>query len=79
MNSEAHHDPPVSDEANEASEIEVQPTYAPAAMALGVMMLLWGVVTMWIMSVAGACLIAWSLDSWIRDIREAPFLDEDRH
>ena len=47
-----------------------QPTYAPAAMALGVMMLLWGLVTMWVMSAAGAGVMAWSLWSWINEIRE---------
>jgi hypothetical protein len=48
-----------------------RPTYAPAAMAMGVMMLLWGVTTMWIMSLAGAGLIVWSLWTWIEEIRKA--------
>lgn len=46
-----------------------QPTYAPAAMALGIMMLLWGVTTMWIMSVAGIGVMTWALWMWINDIR----------
>lgn len=46
-----------------------QPTYAPAAMALGIMMLLWGVTTMWIMSAAGLGVMAWALWMWISDIR----------
>ncbi len=48
-----------------------RPTYAPAAMALGVMMLLWGIVTMWVMSAAGAGVMAWSLWTWINEISEA--------
>ena len=60
---------PVSTEG-EPSEQGPRPTYAPAAMAMGVMMLLWGIVTMGIMSLAGAGLIAWSLWSWINEIRK---------
>ncbi len=48
-----------------------RPTYAPAAMAMGIMMLLWGIVTMWIMSVGGAALMIWSLWTWINEIRKA--------
>ncbi len=51
-------------------QAEAPPTYAPAAMALGVMMLLWGVTTMWIMSLAGASVIAWALCIWINEIRK---------
>jgi len=40
-------------------------------MALGIMMVLWGVVTMWIMSAAGAGLMMWSLWTWINEIRRA--------
>lgn len=46
-----------------------QPTYAPAAMALGIMMLLWGITTMWIMSVAGLGVMTWALWMWMGDIR----------
>ncbi|MCA9110844.1 MAG: hypothetical protein KDA52_12900 [Planctomycetaceae bacterium] len=48
-----------------------QPTYAPAAMALGVMMLLWGIVTMWPMSLAGVGLMTWSLWTWMQELRKA--------
>lgn len=58
---------------NEVAEMKEapapQPTYAPAAMALGIMMLLWGITTMWIMSLAGLGVMAWSLWMWINDIR----------
>ena len=44
-------------------------TYAPAAAALGVMLLLWGFLTMWIMSVVGVGLLAWAIGDWVREIR----------
>ena len=50
-------------------EIPPQPTYAPAALAMGVLFTLWGVTTHWFMSAAGIGLIAWSLISWVNDIR----------
>ncbi|RCS54060.1 hypothetical protein DTL42_02590 [Bremerella cremea] len=46
-----------------------RPTYAPAGMALGIMMLLWGVTTMWIMSIAGLGVMIWSLWTWMNEIR----------
>jgi len=55
--------------ANAHPEVTPQPTYAPAAMALGIMMLLWGITTMWIMSLAGLGVMTWSLWMWIQDIR----------
>ena len=53
-----------------APETAPRPTYAPAAMAMGVMMLLWGIVTHWIMSLAGASLMIWSLWTWVNEIRK---------
>ncbi|GAA4420972.1 MULTISPECIES: hypothetical protein [Bremerella] len=47
---------------------EIPPTYAPAAMALGVTMLLWGITTMWIMSAAGFAVMVYALWSWIIEI-----------
>lgn len=46
-----------------------RPTYAPAAAALGIMLAIWGFLTMWIMSVAGLGLFAWAMVAWIREIR----------
>ena len=36
---------------------------------LGIMMLLWGVTTMWIMSIAGLGVMIWSLWTWMNEIR----------
>ena len=46
-----------------------RPTYAPATMALGVMMLLWGLTTMWIMSVTGLGVIIWAMSMWISEMQ----------
>lgn len=46
-----------------------RPTYAPATMALGVMMLLWGLTTMWIMSVTGLVVIIWAMSMWISEMQ----------
>lgn len=61
---------PAQTETEPADRGPPRPTYAPAAMAMGVMMLLWGIVTMWVMSLAGAGLIIWSLWTWINEIRK---------
>jgi redox-regulated HSP33 family molecular chaperone len=52
-----------------------RPTYAPAAMALGVAMTAWGMLTfslttnsLTFMSVMGAGLVAWALWSWMREV-----------
>ena len=44
------------------------PSYAPAGVALGVAMGLWGIVTHWVMSVAGAALFVIALWRWIAEI-----------
>jgi hypothetical protein len=45
-----------------------EPTYWPAAMALGSMLLFWGLLTSWMISVTGLGLFSLSLSGWIRDI-----------
>jgi hypothetical protein len=46
-----------------------QPSYGPPVMALGLMCLLWGAVTTWIISVAGAVLVGTSALKWIASLR----------
>lgn len=48
------------------------PTYWPVVMALGTVMLLWGIVTAWAISAVGLGLIALALAGWIGDIRREP-------
>jgi hypothetical protein len=45
-----------------------EPTYWPAVMALGIMMLLWGIVTSVIISVVGLALFALALTGWIGEL-----------
>lgn len=54
----------------DARESTPQPSYAPAGMSMGIIMLMWGILTHWIMSAVGACVMAWSLYTWINQIRE---------
>ena len=49
---------------------EPQPTYVPAALAMGIMMLLWGILTNWIMSAVGAVLMIWAITVWIGEMHE---------
>ena len=47
---------------------EVEPTYAPFLLALGITMTFWGIATSPIMSVAGLMVFACAMWLWIRDI-----------
>jgi hypothetical protein len=59
-----------SQRTSAAREVEhaPSPTYAPAAMAMGVAMLAWGFLTHCSMSLAGGGLVAWALWSWMGDV-----------
>jgi hypothetical protein len=46
-----------------------RPTYCPAVMALGIVFLLWGVVTTFWISGVGMVLFALALAMWIRELR----------
>ena len=59
-----------ADNLPEETKAEVKPSYAPAGMAMGIIMLMWGFLTYWIMSAVGALLIAACLAMWMQQIRE---------
>ena len=44
------------------------PTYIPSALALGVMLGFWGIMTHWVMSLGGVALFVWALSTWMREI-----------
>jgi len=46
-----------------------EPTAWPAALALGITLLVWGLVTSLIITAVGLCVFAGALAGWIRDIR----------
>lgn len=50
-------------------EILPKPTYWPAVMALGIVFLLWGMVTTFVISGAGLTLFALALAGWIGELR----------
>jgi hypothetical protein len=46
-----------------------QPTFWPAALALGTVLLLWGLVTSFVVTVTGLFLLAISLFGWLGEMR----------
>jgi len=55
----------------------VQPTYTPAAMALGIVLSLWGLLTSWVLLVAGLVLFVESAGGWVGEILRAHRRDEE--
>lgn len=51
-----------------------RPTYAPALLALGLMTLLWGAVTTWVISAVGLILTGLASVRWIRDLSAEPHI-----
>lgn len=56
-------------ETTETPEPEMQPTYAPAALAMGIMFAFWGILTHWSMSVVGGLMMVGAIWSWMHEIR----------
>jgi hypothetical protein len=50
-------------------EILPAPTYWPVVLALGTTMILWGLVSSWMLSGVGLLLFVLALSGWIGDIR----------
>jgi hypothetical protein len=48
------------------NEPECQPSFAPPLLALGLMLLLWGAVTSWLVSVLGLAIVAYAAVLWLR-------------
>ncbi|HKY64108.1 MAG TPA: hypothetical protein VJR29_11890 [bacterium] len=44
------------------------PSYAPAVLALGLVLILWGLIAGWMISVVGAFLTVFALSYWIREL-----------
>ncbi|MBV8772218.1 MAG: hypothetical protein JO166_07805 [Deltaproteobacteria bacterium] len=43
-------------------------TYAPAMLAMGITFLLFGMVTLYVFSLAGVILMVWSLGKWVGEL-----------
>ena len=46
-----------------------EPTYMPVVMALGVMCILWGIVTTYLITLVGVVLFVVALSGWIGELR----------
>ena len=46
------------------------PTYAPPALAMGIMLFFWGPLTHWFASLTGLGLMIFALGKWVNEIRE---------
>ncbi len=46
-----------------------KPTYWPFFLAMGIMFLAWGLLTIWLISLAGLIIFIISLAGWINDLR----------
>jgi len=51
-------------------EIIPPPTYAPAFFASGIVLMVWGPLTIWLVSLVGVAFIIGSLIAWVRAIRK---------
>jgi hypothetical protein len=45
-----------------------KPTYAPFFVAMGVALLFWGLISSFIISIAGVCTFAFGLGIWIKNL-----------
>lgn len=44
------------------------PTYAPALLAFGLVLILWGLIASWMISATGAAVSAFALTYWIKEL-----------
>ncbi len=51
------------------AQIIPNPTYWPAVLALGVLFMFWGIVTLWVVSLVGFVLLGIALAGWIGELR----------
>ena len=47
----------------------VRPTVAPPTVALGALLLMWGVQLGWLVVIAGAVVVALGLSRWLREVK----------
>ncbi|QDT64944.1 hypothetical protein [Calycomorphotria hydatis] len=57
-------------DSHNQQEAPPRATYAPVAMAMGITMAVWGILTHWLMSLSGICLFSWALWTWMSEICE---------
>ncbi|MBK0381539.1 hypothetical protein I5M32_01080 [Pedobacter sp. SD-b] len=65
-----HHDQIEIEKGNFAKPKKLpKPTYWPFFFALGLTFLMWGIVTSWLISIAGFVVLVYSLFMWINILR----------
>ncbi|WP_417381620.1 hypothetical protein [Gimesia sp.] len=57
--------------SEETTEPELQPTYAPATLALGIMFMFWGILTHWSMSLIGIMVMVGGIWAWMKEINSS--------
>lgn len=57
-----------SENSSDRNEIAPDPTYVPAAVAMAITLMVWGILTHWVMSLAGVSLLTWALWKWMNEI-----------
>ncbi len=60
---------PAADWPGAQPEVIPPPTISPAALGLGSTLLVWGIISSWVISAVGLVVFALALIGWIRDIR----------
>ncbi|QDT41553.1 hypothetical protein Pan241w_16160 [Gimesia alba] len=58
-------------QTEQTEEPEMRPTYAPAALAMGITFMSWGILTHWSMSVIGIMVIVGAVWSWMHEIHSS--------
>ena len=58
-------------QTKQTEEPEMRPTYAPAALAMGITFMCWGILTHWSMSVIGIVVIVGAIWSWMHEIHSS--------
>ena len=71
MNHADTQESPEPENTEQEIEQELEPTYSPAALAMGITFMLWGILTHWSMSLIGVAVIVGALWSWMNEIRNS--------
>lgn len=58
-----------TDRGDETKDNAVRPTIAPPTVALGALLLMWGVQLGWLVVIAGAIVVALGLSRWLREVK----------
>ena len=63
-------DSQVANEPRASHEAAPRPTIAPAALAFGIMLVPWGILTHWAVSLVGFGIMCWAIGKWVDELRK---------